>query len=321
MSVPAIPALLILGLAMQDPIRGAIAAGAAFSIGFGASRDLKGRRWAAMIAAAIGMTIAAFVGTLAGERAWVLVPLAALAAGANAAIALFDEDLWWVTLQVAIALLVAGYYPGPPAAALSRAITVLLGAVVQMAFVIALARLFPAAAARLPRGAARPPPERALLIRHVVRAAICVVLSLSAALALGLANSYWAPMTAMIVLKPGLHDTQARGTARLIGTLAGCAGASVFAILVHYSPLWLLGGLAMTSGSAFALQKAHYATLTSAITATVVLLLSIGHGQVLLNAEHRIVATLLGGVIALLVARVAPHRPGGQLSSPDHVGA
>jgi len=262
-----------------------------------------------MIAAAIGMTIAAFVGTLAGERAWVLVPLAALAAGANAAIALFDEDLWWVTLQVAIALLVAGYYPGPPAAALSRAITVLLGAV------------FPAAAARLPRGAARPPPERALLIRHVVRAAICVVLSLSAALALGLANSYWAPMTAMIVLKPGLHDTQARGTARLIGTLAGCAGASVFAILVHYSPLWLLGGLAMTSGSAFALQKAHYATLTSAITATVVLLLSIGHGQVLLNAEHRIVATLLGGVIALLVARVAPHRPGGQLSSPDHVGA
>jgi uncharacterized membrane protein YccC len=45
--VPAIPALLIAGVAMNQPVYGAVAAGAAFAVGFGAARDLHGWRWAA----------------------------------------------------------------------------------------------------------------------------------------------------------------------------------------------------------------------------------------------------------------------------------
>jgi hypothetical protein len=67
--------------------------------------------------------------------------------------------------------------------------------------------------------------------------------------------------------------------------------------------------MAVTAGLAYALQKAHYATLTCMITATVVLLLTLGRGYVVINAEHRLIATVLGGVIALVVARIAPHRP------------
>jgi hypothetical protein len=46
----ALPLLLYFGLANGQPLRGAIAAGAAFSVGFGAVRELGRRRWGAMAA-------------------------------------------------------------------------------------------------------------------------------------------------------------------------------------------------------------------------------------------------------------------------------
>jgi hypothetical protein len=60
----------------------------------------------------------------------------------------------------------------------------------------------------------------------------------------------------------------------------------------------LLAAMAVTAGAAYALQKAHYATLTCMITATVVLLLTLGRADVVPTAEHRLIATVLGGVIA-----------------------
>jgi hypothetical protein len=306
--VPALPALLIAGFLLKQPLYGAVAAGAAFSVGFGAARDLRGRRWAAMGAATLGVALATVAGCTAGLWPPGMIILAGAAAAGCAALALFDEDLWWVVLQMVVALLVAGYYPSRLDPALHRAAAVLVGGAVEMAVVMGLAALIPRAAGRLPPGEPKPPPDRALLIGHTARAAICVMAALWAARALGLSNSYWAAMTAMLVLKPGLSETRARGVARLVGTLIGCFSATGYALAVAGQRPWLIGGMAAAAGAAFALQKAHYATLTFAITATVVLLLTLGRGDVLLNAEHRLIATLLGGVIALAVARLAPHR-------------
>jgi uncharacterized membrane protein YccC len=115
-------------------------------------------------------------------------------------------------------------------------------------------------------------------------------------------------MTALLVLKPGLSETQARGLQRLAGTVGGCLAAGAFATLAA-SHLWaMLAAIALTAGLAFALQKASYAVFTTAVTATVVLFLSIGRGAAIATAEHRLEATLLGGAIALAVARIA-HRP------------
>jgi uncharacterized membrane protein YccC len=127
-------------------------------------------------------------------------------------------------------------------------------------------------------------------------------------------------MTAMLVLKPGLSETQTRGLARLVGTLVGCVAASGFVMAAGQARPVLLAAMAATAGAAYALQKAHYATLTCMITATVVFLLTLGRGAVVLNAEHRLIATVLGGVIALGVARVAPHRPRVVQVEADRVG-
>ena len=131
----------------------------------------------------------------------------------------------------------------------------------------------------------------------MLRAAACVGLSLWLARLLGFSNGYWAPMTAMIVLKPGLSETGTRGLARLGGTIAGGATATLATpCATGYAWFWLLPAVAVAATAAFAMQKAHYAILTSAVTATVVLLLTLAEGgNALQNAEHRLIATLIGG--------------------------
>lgn len=319
MCAPAMPALMLTGLLSGRPVDGAIAAGAAFSVGFGAAREFRGRRWGAMVASTLGMAGAAFIGCLLGQDMPLFIAVAALVAALCAAAALKDEDAWWVILQLAIAYLVAGSYPGATGPAVHRAVVILLGGSVQIGIVMGLALLFPAAAAPVivpaPRAA-----EAGILPAHMLRAAICVASGLLLARHFNLTNAYWAPMTALIVLKPRLHETGMRGLARLTGTLAGCGLATVYAHLCRDAPGMLILGMAVTATASFALQKAHYASLTTAITATVVLLLTLGHSSALTNAEHRMEATLMGGIIALCVAWIIPHRPPSRFVREDRVG-
>jgi hypothetical protein len=86
-----------------------------------------------------------------------------------------------------------------------------------------------------------------------------------------------------------------RSRAGLGETMGGGVLATVFATLSGGNPLLLMAGTTAAAGAAFALQKTHYAGLTASITATIVLLLSIRSSDAVVNAEHRIAATLLGG--------------------------
>jgi hypothetical protein len=302
LGVPAIPFLFLAGQWIGQPAYGAVAAGAAFSVGFGAARDLRGRRWGAMLGAMAGMALAGFVGTLIGASLVLSAMIAGLLAAGCAVLALRDEDVWWVMLQSVIALMVAGYYPGGVEQAAERTGAVLVGGAVQILFVVTLASLVPQASKRLPRGPAPKPVDRELVISHAFRAGLCVALAIVIARQLQLSNDYWAPITALLVLKPGLHDTRARGLERLLGTLTGSVLATLFAVLVADNSTALLIGATVTVGLSYALQKARYPIFNIAVTATVVLLVTIGHGGVVVNAEHRVVATLIGGLIALGVA-------------------
>lgn len=305
--VPALPLLIVVLAVFGRPTFGAIAAGAAFSVGFGAAREMAGRRWSAMILATLGMTAAAIAGTLLGQDSAVFIVSAAALAAVCAGLALYDEHGWWVFLQVMIAFFVAGYYAGGFPAAIERGAMTLTGGCVQTAIVVGLAQLFPQARAPTISALRLPSPARALLVGHAARAAICVAGSLLLIHPLGLANGYWAPMTALLVLKPRLNETGMRGLARVGGTLAGCVVATGYAFLCDDEPGLLVLGMALAAGAAFALQKAHYAALTASITATIVLLTSLGQVSAIGSAEHRLIATSVGGGLALLVALLVPH--------------
>lgn len=319
--VPAIPVLILGGYALEAVSGGVIAAGAAFAVGFGAARELRGRRWAAMLGAWVGMSLAAFFGTLLGPHTPAFVFCAAAAAAGCAALALYDEDMWWVILQIVIIFFVAGFYGGPWESAVDRTGMVAIGGAVQLAAVWCLARLYPRAAQAILQSAIEQVTDRSLLIAHMVRAALCVGGGILLVKHFGLDHGYWAPMTALIVLKPRLHETRARGLARLGGTIGGGLVATLFATLASDWPLLLVVGISVAAGAAYALQKAHYAVLTASITATVVLMVTLAQPTPLLNAEHRFVATLLGGVLALVVAWLVPHSIARIYAKADRVGA
>ena len=302
LSAPAILIVMAVGLKL-DPVIAVIMVGAAFSVGFGAARTLTGRRWGAMGMATLGMALAAFGGSLIGIHPPAALAVAALLAAGCAALSSYNNDWWWVALQIVIAFLVAGYYPNSFEFAALRGLLVLLGGGLQIAITMLLARLTPASAQPLPPAAATPLPD-GHLFRFTLATALAVALALYAAESMGLKNNYWAAMTVLLVLRPAAHDTLIRGTNRLTGTLAGCALATLLVYAFHESVHALVLCLTLTSAAAFSMQKAHYALLTSMISASIVFLLAIGHGDPLATTEHRLAATFLGGAVAIALGRV-----------------
>lgn len=139
---------------------------------------------------------------------------------------------------------------------------------------------------------------------YLAQAALCVAASIIIANGIGLPHGYWAPMSALLVLKPGRVDTQTRGLARFAGTIGGSIAASLVALAVQNSAPLLVAGAILTAGAAFGLRKAHYSAFTFAVTATMVLVL----GGAIEEALDRVTATLIGGGITLLVTRIYPLR-------------
>ena len=302
LSTPAIIIVLALSLDM-DPTDSVVVVGAAFSVGFGASRTFGGYRWGAVIAATAGMALAAFSGSLASEHSAWLLPVIAILTAICAFLTGYDNNLWWISLQVVIAFLVASYYPQSLERALFRAELVLLGGGIQLLGMMFLSVLVPKSAQPLPPAPATPlPPD--LLFRFVVCVVIAVVLALVMARDAGIANDYWAPMTALLILRPTSDVTLARAINRLIGTLLGCGLATAVIYLFHDALFMLLISLTLTAAAAFSMQKAHYVLLSSMISATIVFLIALGYGDPIQTTEHRLVATLLGGATAIVIGRI-----------------
>ncbi len=300
-SVPGIAACLVYGLVTRDTVTAAMAAGSAFSVGFGLRRA---RQTRSMLGAVALMTAAALIGSMTGGQLALFVPLAALAAAACSCLALVDEDIWWVALQATIALIVASHYGGGWPVAVHRAGIVAAAGLVQMLCVLALDRLIPKSHPKPVPNTPIPATKRALLTYGSV-AGISVAAASLVAYGLHLDKAYWAPMTALIVLKPKFHLTRQRGLERLAGNLAGCGAATLIAVclppLAWFDSLLCIAG----AGAAYALLKARYAAFSLAVSFTAVMLLFTAHGSALQGAEQRLYATALGGAISIAVMWLA----------------
>ncbi len=68
---------LALGIWLDHPGAGLIAAGGAFTVGFGAKQHIDESRLLLMILASLGISVATFVGMVAGHTNFILVGIAA----------------------------------------------------------------------------------------------------------------------------------------------------------------------------------------------------------------------------------------------------
>ncbi|WP_441251118.1 FUSC family protein [Kitasatospora sp. McL0602] len=147
---------------------------------------------------------------------------------------------------------------------------------------------------------------RSAVFQHAVRLAGVVTVSYLAAKLLGLHHGYWAPMTAVMVMRPDFAQTYSRGVARLAGTVVGVAVSTAVVQTLHPGQ-WLAAALAVVCiGGAYLTLKTGYALMTACVSSYVVFLLGLQPGDPVQTALERVGLTLLGGTVALLAYALFP---------------
>ena len=142
--------------------------------------------------------------------------------------------------------------------------------------------------------------------RHAVRMAVVVPAADVAGRVGGLNRSYWAAMTAAIVLRPDFSSTFSRGLLRTAGTLAGLTAATA---LFHFVAPSLAWQVVLLTAVAFLLRcfgPANYGIFAVALTALIVLLLAVAGYQPDTVIVARGLNTIVGGAVALLAYLLWP---------------
>ncbi|WPO97750.1 FUSC family protein [Pseudomonas sp. HR96] len=321
--MPALLIILLFGLFTGQLGSSLIALGGAFTVGFGAFKKFSDYPLAPMVIVTLGISGSAWLGSLAGNHLASMLLVAALWAALCAWMVAVEDALWWIVLQWAITLFVAGAYPGGLAQADHRALMVLAGGAVQVATFTCFQKALYRAQWTLRHHAVRANWQRIRsdfqdhfrLRRYGLYAASVVVLCLLVVHLTGLRYGYWAPMTALIILKLHPRDTLNKGVQRLLGTLGGCLVATLIARLDAGFGVLACASLA-SAYIAYGLQNGRYSVFTVFVTATAVLTVALGGTPEWQAALERAVATLLGGGLAIcllafetwLAGRLHPRR-------------
>ncbi|MFC7217584.1 FUSC family protein [Streptomyces polyrhachis] len=145
-----------------------------------------------------------------------------------------------------------------------------------------------------------------LIRRYALRATAVVVALTALGRALPVAHGYWAPMAAVLIMRPEAWQTYRRGAARMAGTVAGVAGATGLVLFVRPEP-WVSGALAVLCIGTLYLEFRRGDFLTSVAGASyVVLLLALAGVPADVAAGERVGLTVLGALAVLVAYALFP---------------
>ena len=142
-----------------------------------------------------------------------------------------------------------------------------------------------------------------VLVRHSVRMAVFTMFAVALYKGFDIPRGYWIAFTIMVVLQPDYGSTRQRAAARIAGTTAGIILAGI--LVWMRMPLWLTDTLAILTAPLFAyFVRRRYGLAIFFVTINLVLVLdtlSLPPRDVMIV---RVLATLGGGALALIAARV-----------------
>lgn len=312
------------GLAVGHPAAGMIAAGGAMTVGFGAKQSIDNSRLLPMLFASVGIAFSTFVGMVVGHSNFTLVAVASLWAFGYGMLTAREGGYGWVGQQCVVTLLVGSAFPFSAKLAMGRALLLLAGGVLEVFWTSVALRLVPELKEHLLE-LSRYMREEQIALReamsHVattvrrrrfanspvgysVRLMVTVGISTEIYRQLHFASGYWVPMTALLVLKPGLVDTASRAIARTVGTVAGAWLVTVLVAHFPPSPAGLAAFTMMFAWLSYATLNVNYATFSVCITGYIVFLLSLAQIPGAEIAQRRAFCTAMGGAIALTVRLV-----------------
>jgi hypothetical protein len=142
-----------------------------------------------------------------------------------------------------------------------------------------------------------------VLIRHSIRMAVFTMLAVALYEGINVPRGYWIAFTIMVVLQPDYGSTRQRALARIGGTVGGIVLAG--GLLEFKLPLYAIDAVATMMAFLFAyFLKRRYWLAIFLITINLVLITETVSPVRKDFMVARIIATLVGGGLALLAARV-----------------
>ncbi|WP_369248210.1 FUSC family protein [Streptomyces sp. R41] len=144
------------------------------------------------------------------------------------------------------------------------------------------------------------------ITRHAIRVSTVAATGYLLGTWLPLGHGYWAPLAAVMIMRPDFSQTYSRAVARFAGTLVGVALATGVVQAAHPGT-YLLGAFAVVSaGLMFLLMRTGQIAAQACIAAYVVFLLGMGGEQLNQTVPERVLLTLLGGLLAVIAYAVYP---------------
>jgi uncharacterized membrane protein YccC len=281
--------------------------------------DKFGAGWRTMLATVAGIATAAYAGTLAGPYPIPAILLTFVWTFIWGLAGVWGEAAGNAGFSAALSLSVAlGLAPLTPAnAAPQRAVEFAAGGALAILLTLVLWRL-----ERQPASPTAYPPldvRRSLLrvaravrlrtpvFQHAVRLAVAATLAVAIYKGLRLEHGYWLIITALVIVKQDWAATRQRAGERIVGSLAGGALGILLAATIH-SVIVIDAFLLVFCVLAFSHSPTSYRLYVVFLTPFVVLMINIaapGDWQV---ALIRIFDTLIGGILALIVAYILRDR-------------
>ncbi|MFJ3702856.1 MULTISPECIES: FUSC family protein [Streptomyces] len=144
------------------------------------------------------------------------------------------------------------------------------------------------------------------ILRHAVRVSAVAAAGYLLGAVLPFGHGYWAPMTAVMVMRPEFTQTYSRSVARFMGTVVGVAVATGIVQAAH--PNAELSALlaVVSAGLMYLLMRTGYAVSQVCVSAYVVFLLGMAGDDWSQTVPERVVLTLIGGLLAMVAYAIYP---------------
>jgi uncharacterized membrane protein YccC len=142
--------------------------------------------------------------------------------------------------------------------------------------------------------------------RHALRMAVLLAACVAFNHAVVIAHGYWLGLTALVVLRPDFLSTVTRAGARVTGTLAGGAAATLVAALIRPGPGPLVILVGVCALGAYTLIQVNYAVFAAFLTALVAFLVAFTGLPAVTAVGYRSGFTIAGGLLALAAYALWP---------------
>ncbi len=144
------------------------------------------------------------------------------------------------------------------------------------------------------------------ILRHAIRLAAAAGAGVAVERFADVPHGYWIPLTVLIVLRPETAHTYTRCVGRVAGNAVGIVAASAVTMIWHPAGLVAAALAVLVLGIAYAVSGFGYVALSAALAAAIVFLIDISGTAVMGTMADRLIATMIGGALAVLVHVVLP---------------